>query len=163
MRRVLMAAAMVMCTLEAASCRQVTGTEPPKILYGQQECARCRMIISEERFACALVLKQNDGIFRSAVFDDINCMLEFEQEQHAESVVVRYVHDFNTHLWINASQAWYVHSDAIHTPMASGIVAMKSQSDAASFQRDHDGSAPMDEPAMRTRVMQMGRSDSGVK
>jgi len=81
------------------------------------------MIISDERFASALVMQHNDGSFTKAAFDDINCLFEFEQPLKEEQIIARYVHDHDSLGWIAMSEACFVRSESIRTPMASGVAA----------------------------------------
>lgn len=95
---------------------------PPDIRYGEDACDKCRMIISEARFAAAYVTRQ--GEVRR--FDDIGDMMQYYRE-HAEEVAVFWVHDFETEEWLRADQAFFVISAGIHTPMGHGIIAVSEK------------------------------------
>ncbi len=99
--------------------------KPPDIRYGEDVCDKCRMIISEARFAAAYVTRQ--GEVRR--FDDIGDMVQYHQEQ-AEEVAVFWVHDFETEEWLRADRAFFVMSADIRTPMGHGIVALGEKSRA---------------------------------
>ena len=81
-------------------CSQSTNLdEPPEIIYGQDVCDECSMIINEERFAASYVTKS--GEVRR--FDDIGGMLLYDQK-HQEDVHVYWVHDLDTKEWINVQK-----------------------------------------------------------
>lgn len=108
-----------------AGCRDTVDRSPPQVLYGQTECERCRMIVSEERFAAALVFEDDHRVVKPA-FDDVGCLLEYLKRQPPASDYIAYVHDLDTRRWLDASQAHFVHSDTLETPMASGLAAADS-------------------------------------
>ncbi len=123
MRRTLLSLALIGSLL--LGCRSPQLDKPPDIRYGEDACDRCRMIISEARFAAAYVTRQGE----TRRFDDIGCMVQYHQE-HAEEVAVFWVHDFETEEWLRADQAFFVRSAAVHTPMGYGIVAVGEESRA---------------------------------
>ena len=41
----------------ASGCGRRSDTGPPELHYGQDVCAACNMIVSEERFAAAVVAR----------------------------------------------------------------------------------------------------------
>lgn len=134
----------------AAGCAKRAGPEPPPILFGQQECDECRMIISDERFAAALVFDEGDGEFRAVAFDDIGCLFAHEQANATLPVAARYVRDQSTRLWLSAEAASYVRSSSIETPMASGVAATASPQAAAEFTAAHgEPVTVLDWPALR--------------
>ena len=104
---------------------------PPEIQLGLEECGFCRMIISEEKFAAALV--DQTGVTTS--FDDLGCLLNHLREQPAvlesraggaQSWGV-WVHDHAGGGWIDAAAAVFVRGPRSATPMGSGLVAFASQ------------------------------------
>lgn len=101
--------------------------QPPDIVYGQDVCERCSMIINEARYAAAYVTE--DG--QAHLFDDIGGMLAHHAEETGD-VVVFWVHDFETEEWLNADEAHYVKGDHI-TPMGFGIIAFADRDRADSW------------------------------
>ena len=84
-RRLLVGAA----TLALVGCGgSADAGKPPKIDYGRDACERCRMIISEERFAAALV--DQDG--RKTLFDDPGELVAIVQEEGLNERKI-WVHD----------------------------------------------------------------------
>lgn len=103
---------------------------PPKIFYGEDVCIQCSMIISDERYAAAINAELDDGRFVSRLFDDVGDMLEYMATHGDEHILATFVHDHDSHDWIDAMTATYIHSPMLHTPMASGVGAFATTSGA---------------------------------
>lgn len=108
--------------------------EPPEILYGQDVCSNCNMIISEENYASAYWTA--DGEARR--FDDMGEMLEYMQST-PEEIASTWVHDVNTAEWLRAENAWVVMNAGLMTPMGTGIVAVANEEDARALAFDQEG------------------------
>lgn len=117
----------LLCVLLAA-CSQPTTTalQPPEIRYGEDTCSLCNMIISEARFATACIGSDSEAY----KFDDIGDMFMFYRSQPEGSIAQCFVHDYETESWLAASDAHFVRTTDIHTPMGSGILAF-GDADAA--------------------------------
>lgn len=101
----------------------------PSIHYGRDACARCGMILSEERFASGYVADSGETV----AFDDLG---EFLAAAGDTAVAERsYVHDAGTGGWLRASEAVFVKIPGLATPMGSGYAAFSSESEAADFAR----------------------------
>jgi len=107
---------------------QVDLSQPPEILYGEDVCTECGMIISEPRFAAAYYTLEGDA----RRFDDIGGMLT-HHAANQEEVAQFWVHDYETEEWIVADQAYFVSSAELHTPMGFGVVAFSDQARAQQF------------------------------
>lgn len=108
--------------LVAGACRRPPDTGPPQIRYGEHECAACRMLVSDERFAAALVLEQGGKVTKLA-FDDINCVFAYLSEHPPAGTHHVYTHDLETRAWLDARQAVFIRSARLETPMASQVAA----------------------------------------
>lgn len=106
-------------------------TQPPEILYGQDVCDECDMIISEEKFASAYWTE--DGEARR--FDDVGEMLVFMAENPEPTASV-WVHDINSAAWLLADDAWFVMNSGLHTPMGTGIAVVGSEAEAEALAFD---------------------------
>ena len=91
-------------------------TQPPEILYGQDVCDECDMIISEEKFAEAYWTAAGEA----RRFDDVGEMLVFMAENPEVTASV-WVHDVNSAAWLLAEDAWFVMNSGLRTPMGTGI------------------------------------------
>ena len=98
-----------------------------------EQCAFCRMAVSDARFAAQLVAPGEEAKF----FDDIGCFADYlAQKKPLPKGALGYVADHQTKAWVRAEQALYTKVPALETPMASHIVA---HSEAAT--RDADPAA----------------------
>jgi copper chaperone NosL len=116
--------------LTLVGCKQNLG-ETPKVRWGEEVCAHCNMLINDERFAAAIVLKS--GEVRK--YDDLGCLLkEYSSEAHRV-----WVYRYNGEGWLDATQAWFVQSPSIQSPMGSGIAAFENKSDAEKLASETKG------------------------
>lgn len=112
-----------------------TGEETlPQIRYGEESCDRCRMIISEKRFAAAY--RADDGTLRK--FDDLGCAVLYRVEQN-EEVRQFWVYDYGETAWLDKTEAFFVSSRDLLTPMGYGIVAVKTETQAQSLAENNNG------------------------
>jgi copper chaperone NosL len=103
-----------------AGCQPVDRSRPPPLRFGQEACAQCRMIISDERFAAALTTEAGD----TAKFDDVGCLVQHEAERFRASTAY-WVRDFKADGWLSARDATFVRSKQIASPMGFGLAAMR--------------------------------------
>ncbi|RIK21242.1 MAG: hypothetical protein DCC51_06490 [Anaerolineae bacterium] len=99
--------------------------KPPEILYGQDVCSNCNMIISEENYASAYWTTNGEA----RRFDDMGEMLAYMQSNPEERAST-WVHDVNTAEWLRAEDAWIVMNAGLMTPMGTGIIAVANEEDA---------------------------------
>lgn len=116
-----------------AGCGGRAGPDVPEILYGEDICDRCRMVISEERHAAGALVEG-----REYRFDDPGCLREFLESESGGALAAAWVHD-QTGSWLRAEEAWFVEDPERGTPMASGILAFGSEEAAAAAGRRHGG------------------------
>ncbi len=119
------AAALTAAALLAAGCNRATDLSPPAIVWGEHECELCKMIISEERHAAALAVREGRHVSKWA-FDDAGCLLDWLCEHPPGGEWVPYVHDLTTGRWLDARTALFVQSERLETPMASQLAACAS-------------------------------------
>jgi copper chaperone NosL len=120
-------------------CERVDRPVPPEIVFGQHECDVCRMIISDERFAAGLSVEDASGDYITLAFDDIGCMLEYEQSNPEDTIAARYVRDRDSRQWLDATTAVFLHSQTLETPMAFGVAAFSQHSQAVELQQSFPG------------------------
>ncbi|MFQ5350332.1 MAG: nitrous oxide reductase accessory protein NosL [Thermoanaerobaculia bacterium] len=124
--------AWVVTAVLVAGCGGGAAGGPPEILYGQDICDRCRMVISEERHAAAL---RHDG--RAYRFDDTGCLRGFLESAPDSAEGAAWVHDESS-AWLGVEEAWFVKDPEGRTPMGSGIHAFASAEAAAKGGGRHD-------------------------
>ena len=140
--------ATVTLVMAAAGCSSSDPTAPPTVYYGQDVCVMCGMIISDERFAAAMIV-DGDRI-ESRLYDDIGCLLDDDTSRDDATVVARWVHDFRTLEWRDAVTATYVHSTILHSPMAFGLAAVGDSDEAGRLLEQYPGES-LDFQAVRAR------------
>lgn len=115
-----------------------TFDEPPEILFGQDVCSNCNMIISEANFASAYWTTGGEA----RRFDDMGEMLEYIHS-NPEEIASTWVHDVNTAEWLRAEDAWIVMNAGLMTPMGTGIVAVANEEDARALAFDQEDAMVM--------------------
>ena len=113
--------------LSIAGCGS-TDEKLPDVVVDRSECAKCRMLISDARFA---------GMIRTTeylMFDDIGCMLKYDETVSAHAKKSVWVRDYFANTWIAADDAVFLRLDAVETPMAYGYLAAAKQSEQATGQ-----------------------------
>ena len=101
-------------------CDSRDETGPPTLHLGSDVCDSCKMIISDQNFAAACVVRSTDGRARTAAFDDIGCLLAYQRTLTDGTIELRYVADYDYGTWLDAAEAFYVRSPDVRSPMASG-------------------------------------------
>jgi copper chaperone NosL len=128
-------ATLLLLLLAAASCTR----GPEQIHYGSEECAYCRMIISEPQYGSQLVTKH--GLVYK--FDSIECLAAYEMsgEVQAGHVHSLWVPDFPAGPeWIPAGDAHYLHSESLRSPMGLSLSAFSDRDEAVVHQQQYRGS-----------------------
>lgn len=120
--------------ITAGGCGGKDLSKPPKIGYGHDVCAQCRMIIQDERFACAVVSAEK----RYLKFDDIGCLAEHEKKQAAGDLR-SWVRDALGGGWVVKDEASFVYLRDLVTPMGYGFAAFSSAEGAERFVRENGG------------------------
>ncbi len=122
MTRILTYLLLAPVALFAGACSRPPDIAPPQIRFGEQECDSCRMLISDERFAAALVFER-DGAVTKLAFDDINCLFTYLSDHPLTGTYHVYTHDVDTRAWLDARSACFISSAKLETPMASQVAA----------------------------------------
>ncbi len=134
MKRILPVLALL--ALGLASCAAPPAEpNPPDIVYGQDICDACGMIISEARFAAAAALANGEAL----KFDDIGDMLRYRAAHSDLAVAAWFVHDHPSETWLNAANATYVLSPEVATPMGHGLAAFSDPAAADAFAAEFHG------------------------
>ena len=92
-----------------------------RIVVDRTACARCKMLISDLRFAAAL---KTDRYF---IFDDIGCMLAYASN-HTDTSTDLWVRDYAAQKWLRSQDATFYFDEHKRTPMSYGFIAMKKGS-----------------------------------
>ncbi len=115
-------AALVGCTDPEAS-------GPPELVLGEDVCADCGMSIIESKFAAA-VLVEVDGRREHAVFDDVGCLI-YWQEHHADArILERWSRTKDRDGWVTMDAGHFVVGSTVQTPMDFRIVCCSTREEA---------------------------------
>lgn len=108
-----------------------SGVRPVEI-FPEDNCAQCRMAVSDERFASEII--SDDG--EAFKFDDLGCMLKFRTKRNDVRIAGIFLKDYETKEWIPYERATLIETD-VETPMGSGKVAFANSGKANEFQKQH--------------------------
>ncbi len=116
----LVAGVLLLFALFVGGCSKRDFTkEPAKMHWDRDMCERCKMAISERKFAVQAV----DEKGRVYKFDDIGCYILWHKLEHPEVKIVKiWITDAKTGKWIDAREAKYLHNYI--TPMGYGYGAL---------------------------------------
>lgn len=107
--------------LVTTACSQ----EPVEIHYASDECAHCKMMITDDQFASQLVTEKGKAL----KFDAIECMAVYHRENEQELTGARlWVSNYNEPgTWLDAFDAQFVKSEVIKSPMGESLLALPSK------------------------------------
>jgi copper chaperone NosL len=108
----------------------------PTVHYGQDVCAECSMIISDDRFAGAIGLRR-DGRIVHLLFDDIGEMLAFDPGPH--DGIRWFATDATTSAWLDAETAVFLRGETLMTPMGTGVGAYATREAAEKARTEYGG------------------------
>lgn len=91
--------------------------KPKDPIWGKENCSRCRMALSEKRYAVQRIFPSGEIHY----YDDLNCAISHKHETQDEGKL--YVRPFGGEEWVLATEAKY--QSGLMTPMNSGYGAVK--------------------------------------
>jgi copper chaperone NosL len=138
----LLAAALLAATF-LPSCSEAPAG-PAELDTKHEQCAFCRMGVSDRRFAAQVTAPGAQPKF----FDDAGCLRDWLKEPTEMAPWTAWVSDHRTKTFVPAATAVFGKSPTVQTPMSSGILAW---ADAAS--RDADPGAAGATPLERAEVI----------
>lgn len=102
-------------------------SEPKPIKYGSDQCAYCKMTISDARFGTQLQTKKG----RVYNFDDVQCMISFVKESNVkkEEVAAYFLPDYSSNKLLPADKMFYLKSEELKSPMRGNIAAFEKTED----------------------------------
>jgi len=124
----------ILSILLIAAILQGCTVEPEPLVYGADMCYTCKMTLMDDKFGAELVTKKGN-VYK---FDAVNCMLGFyhsdfeEQGNMAHLLVINFAKPKQL---IDATNSWYLKSDLIRSPMASGIAAFATEGEYLQYKK----------------------------
>ena len=112
---------MVSLMLSACTGEQETG--PAEVKWDQNNCERCRMMLSDRNFAAQIRYFPEGKRSKAVKFDDIGCAVLWlkDQQWKDDSKTQIWVTDHRGGEWIDARKATYIHKN--NTPMGYNLGA----------------------------------------
>ncbi len=130
------AALLMLVFTGIAGCGEPPTLDAPVVNWGQDVCVDCGMILSDERYAAAVVTIEQ-GERQVHLFDDVGEMVTSRRKFADPSK--RWVRDAQARQWIDAESAFYVRSTQLHTPMGFGVAAFADAAHAQAKRDEVDG------------------------
>ena len=111
--------ALLFFILSIVGCEKKDFTKEPAVMHWDRDmCERCKMAISERKFAVEAV-DEKGKVYK---FDDIGCLILWHKHEHPEIKFKKiWITDAKTGKWIDAKEAFYT-TDS-NTPMGYGFAA----------------------------------------
>lgn len=111
--------------------------QPAEIHYRSDECAHCKMMIMDARFASQIVTPTGKAV----KFDAIECMVAYRKDHAADTESSRFwINDFQQPgNWLAAEEAVIVKSREIQSPMGGSLLALPSRETARSHLEEYPG------------------------
>ena len=113
--------------------------EPVEVHYGADECAHCRMMITDDRFATQIITEKG----KAYKFDAIECMVAFNRDskERLKNSAFWVSNYENGGKWINGFSAVFVKSEVINSPMGASLLALPDSSAAKEHLSEKPGKA----------------------
>lgn len=107
----------------------ISSREPRAIAYGTDECAFCRMVVSEPRYATTMLTSKG----RTLVFDSVECLASYcaanaREDTHARALRVSV--DAKPGRMVAAEDAYFWRAAERGSPMGKGLTAVRSSAEA---------------------------------
>lgn len=119
-----------MATLVCAGCT----VKPEPLNYGTDICQTCKMTLIDSKFGGEVVTRKGK-VYK---FDDLNCMVNFLNSGFLNDAEIAYrlVIDYSRPGQLtDATQAFYLKSPEVHSPMAGSIAAFEFEADKDVYQK----------------------------
>ena len=130
---------LVMATAGAlVGCAKATAwpPEPGEVRFGEDACANCRMVVSDERFAAQAVTRTGE----TRAYDDLGCLLEAARAAAIEVEGV-YVRAFDGAAGVRGDRGFAIRAADIQTPMGFGFAAFASRDSADAEAARHESAS----------------------
>jgi copper chaperone NosL len=141
--------------LTLAAALGACAIEPQPVHLGSEECAHCRMVITEPQFA-AQALNSKGKAFK---FDAVECLASWvlSGEVSGSDLHSLWVADHEEpSSWLRVEEASFLRSDAVHSPMGMGLIALRDTTAAGEQQAMRGG-----EVLRWEQVLQLASSRGG--
>ncbi|WP_051654290.1 nitrous oxide reductase accessory protein NosL [Persephonella sp. KM09-Lau-8] len=129
----IMAPAAIFLFTEGCQKKEI---KPVPINYGQDECAYCRMKVTDPRYGSELLLKTG----KAYKFDSVECLAAFYLEyKDKEKIHSLWVPDFLTKKFIPAEKALYLRAKDLPSPMGMNLSAFENRQELEKVKQKYGG------------------------
>jgi copper chaperone NosL len=140
LRRLALVALGAAAVPSLAALEGCAASGPRAIAYGHEECAWCRMTVSDARYGAVQLTARG----KQQVFDSVECLaqatLALDDNEQAHATMRSWVTDsLHPGTLVPASTARYLRSTGPGSPMGKGFRAFSSVSDAEREQQRNGG------------------------
>lgn len=105
------------------------GRQSPRAIgYGAESCGHCHMTIVDPRFSAEAISKTG----KVTAFDDVGCLAAWLDESGATETSGWVMSFVDGREWLAAGESVYLQSEALRTPMGSGLAALRAGAEADS-------------------------------
>lgn len=126
----------IITTLVVAGLLWSCNISPKPIEYGQDGCHFCKMTIVDKIHAAEVVTNKGK-VYK---FDATECMIHFMDEFDTTTIALYLSNNFtNPEELIDATQATFLISKNVPSPMGAFLSAFKNKEDALKLQAEKDG------------------------
>ena len=124
---------IVIIAVVALGCSQ----EPAKMHYGSDECAYCKMMITDDRFAAQMVTSTGKAV----KFDAIECMASYASDHKPETESAKFwLSNFvDPGTWVDLPHATIIRSEVIKSPMGANLLAIGSEASVREHLQEYPG------------------------
>jgi copper chaperone NosL len=112
--------------------------EPEAINFGHDECALCKMTITDEKYGSEIVTKKG----RFYKFDALECMAKYILEGNIDTNDTHSIWtvDYkNPQKLIDAKSAVYLRSKTLPSPMAMFFTSFSNMDELETIKKEHEG------------------------
>lgn len=106
-----------------------------KIDYNTTQCTFCNMVIKDQLHASKAALESGKALY----FDAIECLLNYNNSNPTAKIQSFYVINYANGKFIDATQATYLKSKAIKSPMGANLSAFATKSTAEKTAKEKAG------------------------
>ena len=116
-------------------CLTACSIQPDEIDYGKDACHYCKMNIVDKVHAAQIVTKKG----RSYKYDAAECLLNDLNTKDISKAAFVLVSDFYTpEKLVNATEATFLISDSVQSPMGANLACFEEKINAESFAKENN-------------------------
>lgn len=128
-------AALITVMILATSCAP---DAPRALVAGTDECAQCRMMITDARFGGEVITRTG----RVLTFDAVECLADYVNAADTTALRGVWVSDFeHPGIWVRAEDAVFIAGATLSTPMGRSLLALGATASPDAATRRYGGRA----------------------